>query len=52
MQNARDLLETKQYGNLTAVAYSVGIRNVTRFAKLYEERFGKKPSDYFLEVGL
>lgn len=47
MQKARELLENGTYGNTTAVAYSVGISHVTRFSKLYEARFGKKPSEYF-----
>jgi signal transduction histidine kinase/DNA-binding response OmpR family regulator len=47
LQKARRLLEEGTYSNPTAVAYSIGIRHVTRFSKLYEERFGKKPIDYF-----
>lgn len=47
LQEARTLLENKIGGNLTSVAYTVGIRNATRFSKLYEARFGKSPSAYF-----
>ncbi|MEM6816512.1 MAG: tetratricopeptide repeat protein [Bacteroidota bacterium] len=47
LQRARMLLENGHYGNLTAVAYSVGIRNVTKFRTFYERRFGKNPSEYF-----
>lgn len=47
LQQARKLLEEKEYGNPTAIAYSIGIRHVTRFSMLYEKRFGKKPIDYF-----
>ena len=48
LQTARKLLEAHHYGNLTAVAHSVGKRNVTRFKQLYQKRFGKDPSEYFL----
>ncbi|MBC8754292.1 response regulator [Kordia sp. YSTF-M3] len=44
---ARRLLEEDTYGNVTAVAISVGMDNVTRFSKLYVARFGKHPADYF-----
>jgi len=47
LQKARELLEDNAYANLTAIAYSVGMYNVTRFSKKYETRFGKKPSEYF-----
>lgn len=47
LQKARELLEDGKYGNTTAIAYSVGMSHVTRFSKLYEARFGKKPSEYF-----
>ncbi|MEM6524723.1 MAG: tetratricopeptide repeat protein [Bacteroidota bacterium] len=50
MQKARDLLENGRYGNLTAVAYSVGIRNVTKFRAFYERRFGRNPSEYFNDL--
>ncbi len=47
LQKARRLLEDGVYDNATAVAYSVGIRHVSRFSQLYEKRFGKKPADFF-----
>lgn len=47
LQQARELLEKGKYGNASAVAYSVGMNNVTRFSKLYAARFGKKPASYF-----
>ncbi|MFT5914726.1 MAG: signal transduction histidine kinase/response regulator of citrate/malate metabolism [Flammeovirgaceae bacterium] len=47
LQKAREFLEKGTYGNASAVAYSIGMSHVTRFSKLYEERFGKKPSEYF-----
>lgn len=47
LQKGRYLLERKQYGNVTAICYSVGMSNVSRFSQLYEARFGKKPKEYF-----
>ena len=48
LQEARKLLEQKAYGSVKAIAYSIGMsNNIWRFSKLYEARFGKKPSDYF-----
>ena len=49
LQKARQLLETGTYGNVTAVALSVGISNPSRFSEMYFNRFGKKPADYFRE---
>ncbi|PTX62077.1 two component regulator with propeller domain [Kordia periserrulae] len=43
---ALKLLENKSFENVTAVALSVGINNVTRFNMLFEKRFGRKPSSY------
>lgn len=48
LQVARELLEKGAYGSVKAIAFSVGMSNVWRFSKLYEARFGKKPSAYFL----
>ena len=47
LQKARELLEDGSYENTTAIAYSIGMSHVTRFSKLYEARFGKRPSEYF-----
>lgn len=47
LQKARRLLEDQSHDNATTIAYSIGMYHVTRFSKLYEERFGKKPSSYF-----
>lgn len=44
---AQKLLEEDTYSSVTAVAISVGMQHVTRFNKMYVERFGKHPSDYF-----
>ena len=47
LQKARQLLEQSAYANVSAVAYASGIRNPSRFAQMYYQRFGKKPGDYF-----
>ncbi len=47
LNKARKLLESDTYSNVKAVALSVGMDNTTRFAKLYEARFGKHPYAYF-----
>jgi signal transduction histidine kinase/DNA-binding response OmpR family regulator len=47
LSHARNLLEKGAYQNISAISFSVGIKNVTRFNQLYEARFGKKPSEYF-----
>ena len=47
LQKARELLEKGTYHNVSAVAYSVGLQNVSRFSKAYVERFGKNPKAYF-----
>jgi len=47
LQKARRLIEEEVYDNLTAVAFSVGIRNATRFSEYYEQRFGIDPRIYF-----
>ena len=49
LQKARHLLESRQYGNVTAVCFAVGMSNVSRFSQLYQARFGKKPKEYFGE---
>ncbi|MDH7447189.1 response regulator [Aquimarina sp. 2201CG14-23] len=48
LQKARTLLENETYESVKAVALSVGMSNVTRFNNLYEARFGKKTSTYFV----
>lgn len=47
MQEARKLLIDRTYHNTSAVAYSVGYKNVTRFSELYKKRFGVSPFVYF-----
>lgn len=47
LQESRKLLENKTFATVKAIAYSMGMSNVWRFSQLYEQRFGKNPSDYF-----
>ena len=49
LQEARRLLERNEYSTVKAVAQSVGYyQNIGRFSKYYFDRFGKKPTAYFL----
>ena len=47
LQMARELLENKVYTNVTAISFSIGISNPSRFSDMYEKRFGKRPTEYF-----
>ena len=47
LHTSREMLESGKYNNLTEIAYAVGFHTPKYFAKLYFDRFGKKPSDYF-----
>lgn len=47
LDQAKLLLEKGAFYNATAVAYSIGMKNVTYFSRLYEARFGKEPKSYF-----
>lgn len=46
LHRARLLLETRQVSSVKQVAYAVGYRQVSHFAQLYQQRFGKSPADY------
>ncbi|MCV9385966.1 hybrid sensor histidine kinase/response regulator transcription factor [Reichenbachiella ulvae] len=48
LQQARAMLEARQYATVLEVVYAVGLENASHFSKLYYERFGKKPSEYQL----
>lgn len=47
LQKAKSLLEIKHVSSVKVLSYSVGFRHTNYFSKLYTERFGKRPSDYF-----
>jgi signal transduction histidine kinase/DNA-binding response OmpR family regulator len=47
LQHARELLISRKYDKLTQIAGEVGFDSTSHFSKLYLERFGKKPTDYF-----
>ena len=45
-REARRLLETRQVSSVKQVAHRVGYRQVSHFGHLYQQRFGKSPTDY------
>ena len=45
-QQARHLLESRKYGTVKAVAYSVGVKSLDYFSRQFKERFGRSPSSY------
>lgn len=47
LQTARDLLESGSFDNIADVSFAVGIQTPNYFSKLYSQRFGKAPKDYF-----
>lgn len=47
LQLAHRYLEQGQYSSITEVARSCGFSTPTYFSKVFQERFGKVPSDYF-----
>ncbi len=46
LQKARILLEKKSFGTIAEVAYSSGFNTPAYFSKVFEKRFGKRPSAY------
>ncbi len=46
LQRARQLLEQKVMNTISEVSYAVGFASVGYFAKVFTERFGRKPSEY------
>ena len=46
LQRARAFLENKEKQSVAEVMYAVGIQSTGYFAKIYAERFGKRPSEY------
>ena len=47
LQKAKYLIENNDVSSVKATAFSVGFKHSNYFSRLYEERFGKRPSDYF-----
>ncbi|WP_258098134.1 hybrid sensor histidine kinase/response regulator transcription factor [Marinoscillum pacificum] len=47
LQHARELLVSRRYDKLAQITNEIGLESASYFSKLYQERFGKKPSDYF-----
>lgn len=47
LQKARHLLEHQAYTTINEVAQAAGYSSGSYLTKVYHERFGKKPSDYF-----
>lgn len=47
LQYARELLLSQRFNKLAQIAGAIGFDSTQHFSKLYTERFGKKPSDYF-----
>lgn len=47
LQHARELLVSNRYEKLAQIASEIGFESSAYFSKLYHERFGKKPTDYF-----
>lgn len=45
---AKKYLEEQQFTSISKVAASVGFNTTSHFIKLYTERFGKSPLEYFL----
>ncbi len=46
LQRARILLELRKYATIKEVSYEVGFESSSHFAQIYEQRFGKHPSEY------
>jgi transcriptional regulator GlxA family with amidase domain len=46
LQEARALLEDEHVTTVNELIHEVGFQNSGYFSKLYEERFGRRPSDY------
>lgn len=47
LRRGRNYLETGTYKTLKEVSLAVGFDSYQYFSRLYEKRFGKKPTDYF-----
>lgn len=47
LNEAKRLLENQTKTTVKAVAYELGMKDVKHFSRLYQQRFGKRPSDFF-----
>lgn len=50
LQMARVYLEKQEYEQVQAVSLAVGFTSVPYFSRLYKERFGKTPAEYFAPI--
>lgn len=48
LQKARHLLEKNAMNTVSEISYAVGFSSVGYFSKVYGDRFGKRPSEYYL----
>ncbi len=46
LNQARQMLENRSESSVKAVAYSIGVKDVVHFSRLFKDRFGKLPSKY------
>ncbi|WP_173021532.1 ATP-binding protein [Lewinella sp. W8] len=46
LERARRLLESGEFRSVAEVSYQIGFSDAHYFSKLYEKRFGKRPSEY------
>jgi AraC-like DNA-binding protein len=46
LEYARRLLERGTFKSVTDLSHQIGFSDAHYFSKLYEKRFGKRPSDY------
>ncbi len=47
LNEAKRLLENQSKSTVKAIAYELGMKDVKHFSRLYLQRFGKRPSDFF-----
>jgi DNA-binding response OmpR family regulator len=47
LQEARKLLEQHSHQTVSEIMYIVGFNHISYFSNLYEERFGRRPAEYF-----
>ncbi|NRB53976.1 MAG: response regulator [Saprospiraceae bacterium] len=47
LNEARRLLENQSKSTVKAIAYELGMKDVKHFSRLYLQRSGKRPSDFF-----